>query len=116
IVLDDFHDQIAVADYAARLSRVDDVPAVLSSAGVYVSGRRMAPGQPEMANDTGTYLTVATDLDPFSPEGSEQLEQLRAVPAPAPTLFTGAAAVNADSLDALGSKLLLAGLLIALAT
>lgn len=116
IVLDGFHDQNAVADYAARLSRVDDVPAVLSSAGVYVSGRRMAPGQPEMANETGTYLTVATDLDPFSPEGSEQLEQLRAVPAPAPTLFTGAAAVNADSLDALGSKLLLAGLLIALAT
>ncbi|MFE3441969.1 MMPL family transporter [Nocardia sp. NPDC059180] len=116
IVLDDFHDQNAIGEYAAQLSKVDDVPAVLSSAGVYVSGRRMAPGQPEMANDTGAYLTVATDLDPFSPEGSAQLDQLRAVPAPAPTLFTGAAAVNADSLAALGAKLPLAGLLIALAT
>ncbi|NEW42627.1 MMPL family transporter [Nocardia cyriacigeorgica] len=116
IVLDDFHDQNAIGQYAAQLSKVDDVPAVLSSAGVYVAGRRMAPGQPDMANDTGAYLTVATDLDPFSPEGSAQLDKLRAVPAPAPTLFTGAAAVNADSLEALGAKLPLAGLLIILAT
>lgn len=46
IVLDGYRDERGVGDYAARLSEVDDVTAVLSSAGVYVSGNRLAPTPP----------------------------------------------------------------------
>lgn len=116
IVLDDFHDQQAIAAYAERLSQIDEVPAVLSRAGVYVSGSRMAATPPGMANDTGTYLTVKSNLNPFSPEGSDQLEQLQEVPAPSQAMFGGAAAINADSLDSLSARLPLAGILIAVAT
>lgn len=116
VVLDGFHDQQAVGAYAARLSEVDDVTAVLSGAGVYVSGNRLAPAPPGMANDTGTYLTVAGSLDPFSPAGSRQLDELRAIPAPAPALFGGGPAVNVDSLNSLAARLPLAALLIALTT
>ncbi|OQS14298.1 hypothetical protein B0T36_14920 [Nocardia donostiensis] len=116
IVLDDFHNQQAIGDYAARLSEVDGVPAVLSSAGVYVSGNRLAPTPLVMSNDTGAYLTVASTVDPFSPAGLDQLQQLRDVPAPGQALFGGAAAINADSLESLGARLPLAGLLIVLAT
>lgn len=116
IVLDGYQDEQGVGAYAARLSEVDDVTGVLSSAGVYVSGNRLAPTPPGMVNDTGTYLTVNTSLDPFSPAGGDQLTELRAVPAPAPPLFSGAAAMNEDSLDALADRLPLAALLIVLAT
>ncbi|NKY36107.1 MMPL family transporter [Nocardia speluncae] len=116
IVLNGHQDEQSVGAYAARLSEVDDVTGVLSSAGVYVSGSRLAPTPPGMANNTGTYLTVNTSLDPFSPAGGDQLAELRAVPAPAPPLFSGAAAMNEDSLDALADRLPLAALLIVLAT
>ncbi|WP_280425011.1 MMPL family transporter [Nocardia carnea] len=116
IVLNGYQDEQGVAAYASQLSEVDDVTGVLSSAGVYVSGNRLAPTPPGMANVTGTYLTVNTSLDPFSPAGGDQLTELRAVPAPAPPLFSGAAAMNEDSLDALADRLPLAALLIVLAT
>ncbi|MFF3228601.1 MMPL family transporter [Nocardia suismassiliense] len=105
-----------VGEYAKGLSRTDGVSAVLSSAGVFVKGARVAGGPPGMANGTGEYLNVATRVDPFSPAGEAQLHELRAVPAPAPALFGGAAAVNADALDSLGKRMPLAIALIALAT
>ncbi|WP_459548859.1 MMPL family transporter [Nocardia sp. X0981] len=116
IVLDGFHDESAVGAYAARLSEVDEVTAVLSGAGVYVSGNRLASTPPGMTNSTGTYLSVTSSLDPFSPAGGDQLAALRAVPAPAPALFGGAAAMNDDSLDALAERLPLAALLIVVTT
>ncbi|GGL34208.1 MMPL family transporter [Nocardia jinanensis] len=116
IVLDGYRDGRGVGEYAARLSEVDGVNAVLSSSGVYVSGNRLAPTPPGMSNDTGTYLTVTSSLDPFSPAGGDQLDALRAVDAPAPPVFGGSAAVNEDSLGALADRLPLAGLLIVLST
>ncbi|WP_216911249.1 MMPL family transporter [Nocardia noduli] len=117
VVLDDYRgDTAAIGAYAARLSAIDDVPAVLSAAGVYVNGQRVAPAPPGMSNDTGTYLSVSTRLDPYSPGGQDQLNEIRAVDAPAPALYGGAAAVNADSLAALGARMPLALALIALTT
>ncbi|MEV0712574.1 MMPL family transporter [Nocardia aurea] len=117
VVLDDYRgDTAAIGAYAARLSTIDDVPAVLSAAGVYVNGQRVAPAPPSMSNDTGTYLSVSTRLDPYSPGGQDQLAEIRAVDAPAPALYGGAAAVNADSLAALGARMPLALALIALTT
>ncbi|MFG3620790.1 MMPL family transporter [Nocardia sp. NPDC047654] len=117
IVLDGYHgDNAALGGYAAELSKVEGVPAVLSAAGVYAAGARVAPAPPGMANDTGTYLNVATKLDPFSPAGDRQLTAIRAIPAPGEALYGGAAAANADSLHALAARLPLAAGLIALTT
>ncbi|WP_280260812.1 MMPL family transporter [Nocardia abscessus] len=117
IVLDGYRgDVAALGGYAAELSKVDGVPAVLSGAGIYASGARVAAAPPGMVNDTGTYLSVATKLDPFSPAGDRQLKEIRAIPVPGDALYGGAAAANADSLHALASRLPLAAALIALAT
>lgn len=105
-----------LGDYAKGLSKTDGVSAVLSSAGVFIKGGRVANGPAGMANSTGEYINVATRIDPFSPAGDAQLRELRAVPAPGPTLFGGGAAINADALDSLGKRLPLAIALIALAT
>ncbi|WP_024801071.1 MMPL family transporter [Nocardia sp. BMG51109] len=109
-------DPAAVGGYAAELSKVDGVSAVLSGPGVYVSGSRVAPTPPGMANDTGQYLTVTTTFNPYSAAGEQQLRQLRDVPAPGPALFGGGAAINTDTLHALGARLPLAAALIALST
>lgn len=109
-------DPAAVGTYATALSKVNGVSAVLSSSGVYVSGGRMGAAPPGMVNGTSQYLTVASAFDPYSQQAKDQLRQLRDVPAPAPTLFGGAAAMNVDSLHALGARLPLAIALIALAT
>ncbi|WP_431966615.1 MMPL family transporter [Nocardia sp. bgisy134] len=117
IVLDGYTgDTAGVGTYATRLSELPNVPAVLSSAGTFVNGARVGAAPPGMANDTGTYLTVVSYVDPFSPEGERQLRAIEAVPAPGPALYGGAAAVNADSLAALSDRLPLAATLIVLAT
>ncbi|MCC3316406.1 MMPL family transporter [Nocardia africana] len=106
----------AISGYATALSKVDGVNAVLSSSGVYVSGARMGGAPPGMANGSGQYLTVTSRFDPYSQQAKDQLQALRDVPAPSPALFGGAAAMNVDSLHALGQRLPLAIVLIALAT
>ncbi|MBO0884240.1 MAG: MMPL family transporter, partial [Mycobacterium sp.] len=116
IVLPNFHDPTALADYARALSQVDHVQAVESASGVFLAGHRVAAAPLAMANEHGTFLQITSDLDPFSPRGHAQLNALRAVPAPARTLFAGTAALNADSLRALSSRMPVAAVLIALTT
>ncbi|MGW0327279.1 MMPL family transporter [Nocardia sp. NPDC003183] len=118
IVLPEFRGSTAELDtYARDLSKVPDVPAVLSSAAVYRNGLRVAPGVPEMTDPQhGAYLSVATTVDPYSDAGGDQLDTLRAVPAPSKALITGPAALNQDSVNAITGKLPLAGALIALTT
>ncbi|MCP9622400.1 MMPL family transporter [Nocardia otitidiscaviarum] len=117
LVLPDFQgtgEQIGT--YAAALSKVPDVPAVMSSAGVYVDGTKMAAGLPEMAGPAGTYLSVGTRLAPSSVAGKEQLATLREVPAPGEVLFGGAAALDEDTMDSVIQRLPLAVGLIAVIT
>ncbi|WP_330253506.1 MMPL family transporter [Nocardia sp. NBC_00565] len=117
IVLDGYRgNPAAVGDYAAALSKVHGVAGVLSGGGVYIGGMQVSDALPQMTNDTGAFLTVATTVDPFTTAGKEQLAQLRDVAGPGPALFGGGAAVNVDSLDALGARLPLAGALIVLTT
>lgn len=114
-VLPDTHgDTARVADYARTLSQVPGVSSVLSSGGVYVGGLPVAGPQPVMAGDAGTYLRIGTRLDPYSAASTEQLDRLRAVPAPGPVRFGGPAARNADSVHALGARVPLALALIAI--
>ncbi|MFE1593872.1 MMPL family transporter [Nocardia sp. NPDC058705] len=118
IALPEFRGSAAELDaYARELSKVPDVPAVLSSAAVYRNGLRVAAGVPEMSDPQhGAYLSVATSLDPYSDAGGAQLDTLRTVAAPSKALITGPAALNQDSVNAITGKLPLAGALIALTT
>ncbi|MEV5837219.1 MMPL family transporter [Nocardia sp. NPDC052112] len=116
VVLDGYRGSTtAIGDYAAALSKVDGVSGVLSGSGLYTGGLKVSAGSPQMINDTGALLTVATTVDPFGTEGKTQLDRLRDIPSPGPALFGGGAAINRDSLDALGARLPLAAALIALA-
>ncbi|MGW4633445.1 MMPL family transporter [Nocardia sp. NPDC004415] len=118
VVLPEFHGTPEQLDaYARELSKVPDVPAVLSSAAVYRNGLRVAAGVPEMSDPrAGAYLSVGTRLDPYSDAGTAQLDALRAVEAPSQALLTGPAALNQDSVTAITGKLPLAGALIAVTT
>ncbi|GGK51802.1 MMPL family transporter [Nocardia camponoti] len=105
--------------YATRLSKVPGVSAVLSSDVVARNGLRIAPGFPAMSDPLhGAYLSVGTQVDPYSEAGREQLLALRAVPPPASAkaLITGAAALNNDSVIAITGRVPLAAALIAVTT
>ncbi|WP_225725409.1 MULTISPECIES: MMPL family transporter [unclassified Nocardia] len=102
-----------IGSYAAELSRIDGVRGVLSSAGVYAGGLRVAAGVPEMASAAGTYLSIVTRAEPSAPEGETQLAALRAVHPPGAVEFSGAAAINADSIASIAARLPLAIALIA---
>src|SRR6185369_500239 len=115
-VLPDYSGGSAIAAYASELSRIDGVAIVTSPAGVFAHGAPVGPPVPQMAMPAATFLTIGSRVDPFSPAGDDQLAAVRAVPAPAPTLFAGPAAFNADSLQSLQSRLPIALALIALAT
>jgi RND superfamily putative drug exporter len=106
----------AVAEYAARLSRLGHVTSVGSVAGTYVHGAPAGPARPELAKNGSTYLTVHTDTDPLSSEGKATLAAAKSTAAPWRVEFAGATAENADSLNALGSAMPYAIGLIALAT
>ncbi|WP_280506392.1 MMPL family transporter, partial [Nocardia farcinica] len=117
VVLPEFRgEEAALAGYAAALSTVPDVPAVLSGAGVYLNGSKVAAPPPGMVGEAGALVSVGTRLDPYSSEGKAQLARLREVPAPGPTLFGGPAALNRDSVAAIAERLPAAGILIAVTT
>ncbi|MGV9860556.1 MMPL family transporter [Gordonia sp. NPDC003425] len=93
----------ARAAYARDLSRVEGVNSVSSASGTFVDGRPVAPGSPDdLRGDVGV-LTVSTNKEPMGAAGEAQLSALRAVSAPAglAVLFTGAAATNVDTVDAI---------------
>lgn len=93
----------ARAAYARDLSRVEGVNSVSSASGTFVDGRPVAPGSPDdLRGDVGV-LTVSTNKEPMGAAGEAQLSALRAVSAPTglTVLFTGAAATNVDTVDAI---------------
>ena len=103
-----------IGAYAAGLSRVAGVAAVTSSDGIYVNGARVFAAPPGMAGPAGTYLSVRTNVDPYSVAGEDQLAALRAVPPPASVQFGGDTAINQDSMRSMGDRLPLAGVVILL--
>ncbi|WP_245568516.1 MMPL family transporter [Nocardia concava] len=116
VVLPGFHGSTEeLGAYATALSKVPGASAVLSGAGTYINGARLASAPAGMITDAGAVLAVGTALDPYSAAGQEQLDRLRAVTPPVPPLFTGAAAENVDTLHAIGAKLPFAAVWIAAA-
>ena len=108
----------ALGAYAADLSKVGEVASVSSPAGVFVDGNPVAPAPPGMTANGASVLTVATDVEPSGDDGQAQIEALRDVPRPdgATISFTGSAAVNSDTVDAIYHYLPWVLLLIAVST
>jgi RND superfamily putative drug exporter len=101
--------------YAGRLSRLPGVTSVVSPAGTFVSGARVA-ALSTPATDHGAYLTVNNDVEPYSGAGSALVKAMRSLEAPSPALVTGPAARNVDSLTALLGVLPVALGIVALST
>lgn len=87
----------AVSAYASALSRVPGVEAVIAPSGTYAHERMIAPGDAAATGPDSVHLTVATRLDPYSDRAQRQLDALRAIDAPGPALFGGAAQQTADA-------------------
>jgi RND superfamily putative drug exporter len=107
-----------LATYTGAISRIDNVESVTSPAGTYVHGEQVGLAQDGMRSTSGggALFDVATDIDPFSPDGHRLVHDLRGAPAPWRVYYSGAAAFNVDAMSGLGGKLPLAIALIALAT
>jgi RND superfamily putative drug exporter len=112
----------AVGTYAAQISEVSGVSRVDSVAGSYVDGKLVAEAGPGAArftteSGTGTWLSVVSDVEPYSNDGRQLVQDLRAVPSPlGETLVGGSAATFADSQTSMGERLPWAIGIIAIAT
>jgi RND superfamily putative drug exporter len=109
----------ALADYAARVSAVPGVTRVDTATGSYTAGRRTVqatPASARFADGHGGWLSVITRTEPYSAAGSRLVADVRAVPAPAPALVGGQAAMLVDTRAELGRRLPLALGIIALTT
>ncbi|WP_375000124.1 MMPL family transporter [Aeromicrobium sp. CTD01-1L150] len=109
-----------VGHYAGELSRLDGVTRVDAGTGSYVDGQRAAPpgpGSERFDAPVGTWVSVISEPEAYSPEGGELVERIREVSAPsAEVLVGGQAAQLVDARDSIGSVLPWALLFIATAT
>ncbi|MEU5976242.1 MMPL family transporter [Streptomyces sp. NPDC047315] len=97
-----------VAAYAQEVSRLPGVTRVDAATGFYAQGRQVEPPNEASArfgSDTGTWLAVISDTEPYSQQGMDLVGAVRGVPAPADALVGGQAALLVDSKATLGEKL-----------
>lgn len=111
-------EQKEMADYATALSTVDAVTSVSSPAGVFRDGRQVAPPPPGLIEGADSLINITGDVEPMETAGQNQIQALREVPQPAGSRvsFTGLAAVNADTVDAIYKYLPWVLIVIAIAT
>ncbi len=88
-------------DYARELSRVEATGPVTGPDGTWLRGQRIADGDSTARSGFARLVTVSSEHDPRSEAGRSQLRALRAVAAPAPTLFAGAAQADRDAVDSI---------------
>jgi RND superfamily putative drug exporter len=111
-----------VGSYASQLSEVADVTRVDSVVGSYVDGALVAGPGPQSArftteSGTGTWLSVVTDVEPYSDAGRQVVDDVRSIPSPlGETLVGGVAAEFTDTQAAMGDRLPWAIGIIAIAT
>ncbi|MGD9620188.1 MAG: MMPL family transporter [Mycolicibacterium sp.] len=109
----------ALNDYAAQLSRVEDVSSVSAPGGTFVEGAVI--GTPTAAAgfaEGSAFLTVASTAPLFTDASERQLDRLHAIRGPAgqQVQLTGLAQVNRDSAGAITSRLPLVLAVIAVIT
>jgi putative drug exporter of the RND superfamily len=93
--------------YAAELSRVAEVSAVSAPTGTFVAGKKVGPPTAAAGVSAGSALLTVSSTAPLYTESSDrQLDALYAVAAPDDRTveLTGTAAVNRDSVNAIGSR------------
>ncbi|TCN32244.1 RND superfamily putative drug exporter [Kribbella orskensis] len=103
-------------EYAVKLSSLPDVVRVESAAGTFAGGRQVAPANPRLVADGVQRLAVVTEADSRSAEARQLVDSVRALPGPGEFLVGGNTARFMDSQHAIGSRLPLAGGMIALTT
>lgn len=94
--------------YATRLSQVADVVSVSTPGGTVQNGALVGPpSAPTDAKDGSVFLTVRSAAPLFSAASKRQLDRLQAISGPAgrDVQFTGRAAINRDSAEAVTSRL-----------
>ena len=108
----------AVAGYAQRLSQLPGVSSVSSSAGDFAHGvsAGRSPTDAALAAPDAQRWTVVTGADSRSDQAQALVAQIRALPAPAAVKVGGDAATLVDSKHTIGSRLPLAGGIIAVTT
>ncbi|WP_096505794.1 MMPL family transporter [Mycobacteroides stephanolepidis] len=97
----------SVDQYAQRLSEIGGVRAVSAPGTVYIHGQRVGPSTPGSADlrDTGAYVSLSTDVDPFSDQGKNMLETIKGVPGPAQVLVDSLAQKNKDNIAGITDRL-----------
>lgn len=109
-------------EYATELSSITGVEAVTTSLGSFVDGRLVVPAdartEQHFRDGSALWLQVATDVVPYSPEGSELVRDVRAVEpgAGSTVLVGGLAAQMIDIGDSISARLPFAAAAIALMT
>ncbi len=106
----------AVNDYAGRLSRVAGVGAVVGPDGLFVTGAKVGPGDPQARRGDAVMLMVSTSIPATDSANERLLDDLHAVPAPGPTLFSSKAQHDRDAVHDIVSRLPLFLALVALTT
>jgi RND superfamily putative drug exporter len=107
----------AIGDYARRLSLVPDVARVDALTGSYADGQQVAAPGPlsqRFADEEGTWLSVALDVEPLGSAGEEAVRAIRAVDAPFDVLVGGDSASVVDAKAAIASRLVAAILVVVL--
>ncbi|MCA2212152.1 MMPL family transporter [Jidongwangia harbinensis] len=98
----------AVTDYAVRLSAIPNVARVDALTGSFVDGRRAFPPNAlsqRFADETGTWLSVALDVEPLGSDGERVVQDIRALDAPFEVLVGGDSASVVDAKSAIASRL-----------
>jgi putative drug exporter of the RND superfamily len=122
-----------IDNYAAALSRLDDVRRVDALSGSYVDGRRLQEPSPEGSGEPqggapvgrasarfaaadGTWLAVVPSVGSYSPRGEDLVARVRALPAPFGVQVAGPAAQLVDTKASLAANLPAAAAIIATVT
>ncbi|HEX7164064.1 MAG TPA: MMPL family transporter [Trebonia sp.] len=119
VVTDGPLDRAALTTYATRLSDLAGVARVDASVATYVHGRAVLDSaDPALARPTAQRLSVVSTADPRSTASQDLVRTVRDLPAPdgVRVYVGGQTAELIDTTHAIGSRLPLAALLVALTT
>ena len=96
-----------IRSYAAQLSRISGVVAVVSPYATFAGGAPVGPSSgPTGTRDDGVLLTITNRDTPFTEESRTLLERLHAVPRPenATVWFGGLEQTNRDSIHSIATR------------
>jgi len=95
-----------IDEYARRLSNVEGVSTVNGPDGTFIRGGKVggASNNSDVRGDSA-YVSLSTNVDPFSDAGRARLEALKAVSAPSAVLIDSLAQKNIDNIRGITDRL-----------